>query len=110
MARMEKIYLQRGNRIRRELTRDGESLSSNDKSAISRVQAWINESVCLDTDNADDPIEYADGYVTIQGGLASGLVEGTYEVKLTVYDLENPEGLAWGSFQVEVVSWPVCEE
>lgn len=110
MARAEKVYIGLDNRTVRELTKDGESLSSDDKDAISKVQAYIGDLVCIDTTVTDDPISYSDGEVTMQLGLVSGIEAGTHTVYLTVYDTNNDNGLAWGSFQVEIVDWPTCSE
>lgn len=109
MARMEKIYLGRENRLVRELTRAGAVLGTADKEAITRVQAWINDEHCLDTDNPAHPIEYDDGVVTMQAGLVAGLEPGEATIHLTVYDPEHSDGLAWGSFEAEVLPWPTCE-
>jgi Flp pilus assembly protein TadB len=67
------IYLGRENRLVRELTRARAALSADDKAAITRVQAWFSDTVCLDTDEATDPISYTGGVVTMQPGLASTL-------------------------------------
>ena len=109
MARAEKIYIGAENRIVRELTRSGAVLSAEDKSAITKVQAWIGESVCLDTDEAAHPIEYADGIVTMQPGIVAGLEPGEYTVHFRVFDPDHATGLAWGSFEAEAVQWPACE-
>ena len=109
MARAEQIYLGTENRVVRELTRNGAPLSDHDKDAITRVQAWFSDTVCLDTDNATDPIEYADGSITMQPGLIAGLEAGEITVHLTVFDHDHDQGLAWGSFPAEVQDWPKCE-
>ena len=109
MARGEKIYVGAENRTVRELTKAGQTLTEDEKLAVLRVQAWFSDTVCLDTDNATDPISYEDGKVTMQAGLASGLSAGESTVYLTVFDAEHTTGLAWGSFSVEIIDWPKCE-
>ena len=108
MARSETIYLGRENRLVRELTRAGSALSDSDQAAITRVQAHIG-TTCLDTDEATDPISYTGGVVTMQPGLASTLEAGESTCYLTVYDNDHADGLAWGSFPVEIIDWPTCE-
>ena len=109
MARAEKIYIGAENRMVRELTRAGSALSAEDKAAITRVQAWISDTICLDTDEAADPIVYADGIVTMQPGLVDGLEAGEYTVHFRIFDPDHATGLAWGSFEAEAVVWPTCE-
>ena len=109
MARSEQIYLGRQNRLVRELTRAGQPLGPADKAAITRVTAHIGP-VCLDSADPAHPITYADGVVTMQPGLVDGLPIGETECHLAIHDPGNePHGLAWGSFPVEVVDWPKCE-
>lgn len=104
----ERVYLERDNTIVRELLKNGSPLSSSDKTAITRVQAWFDDDVCLDTDDEDGTIEYdsSTGYVTIQAGNVSGLENGKHTVKLTVFDSENTNGLAWGSWVAHIRDWP----
>ena len=108
MARSEKVFLGRENRLVRELTRAGQPLGPDDKSAITRVQAHIG-TTCLDTDDPADPITYADGKITMQLGLVTTLEPGTPDCHLTIHDPVHPLGLAWGSFPLEIILWPNCE-
>ena len=108
MARAEKIYIGAENRIVRELTRAGQPLSADDKAAITKVHAWIGETVCLDSTEVTDPISYDDGKVTMQLGLLD-LEPGEYTIHLRVFDPAHSTGLAWGSFEAEAVLWPTCE-
>lgn len=108
MARAESIYLGRENRLVRELTRAGQPLSPDDQAAITRVTAHIG-TVCLDTAEATDPIEYTGGIVTMQPGLVADLEPGESECHLTIHDNAHATGLAWGSFPVEIIAWPSCE-
>jgi hypothetical protein len=67
---------------------------------------------CIDTDEVGDPIELsADATkVHLQLGLIPLLAPGRHrDGKLTIYDAEHPEGLAWADYRVRVESWPVCE-
>ncbi len=109
MAKGEKIYLGAENRIVRELTKNKQSLPEEEKLAVLRVQAWITDTVCLDTQNVDDPISYDDGKVTMQPGLLAGLEPGDATIHLTIFDAEHVTGLAWGSFPAEIIDWPKCE-
>ncbi len=110
MSRAETIYIGAENRIVRELTRDRSSLSDGDKDSITRVQAWINESLCLDTANPAHQIAYDDGKVTMQLGLVAGLKPGRVTIHLTVFDADHEQGLAWDDFRAKIVTWPKCEE
>ena len=109
MARGEKIYIGAENRTVRELTKAGQALTTDEKAAVLRVQAWINNNICLDTEDATHPISYDDGKVTMQAGLIEGLEAGAATIYLTVFDAEHTTGLAWGSFSVEIIDWPKCE-
>ena len=105
---MEHAWINRANTIRRVLRADSGDLDSDQQAAITRVVACVNGH-CLDTDEAADPIEYADGVVEMQLGLVPGIKPGFKIVRLIVYDTETPEGKAWGEFRVRVHAWEDCE-
>ena len=106
---MEHAWIGRANTIRRVLRADSGDLDGDQQAAITRVVARV-DGLCLDTDEASDPIEYADGVVEIQLGLVPGITPGFKAVRLIVYDAETPEGKAWGEFRVRVHdAWEDCE-
>ena len=100
-------YIDRANSARIELTEGRRPVADGFDRAVLRFGAW-----CLDTADQDAPIQMAAGgkAVDVQVGLVEGLVRGQYTARLTVYDQENPEGLAWPTpIGVFVQPWDACE-
>jgi hypothetical protein len=66
---------------------------------------------CIDTVNDAAKIALTESKtrVEITAGHISGLAVGVYEGKLTCYDAEATNGIAWEDFNVQVETWPVCE-
>jgi len=102
-----RAYVNRSNRTRLELRQDGALVAAN---AVTRAQFRFG-TWCLDTNDLADPIELvADATaVEMQLGLVDGITPGTYRGKLTVYDLNHPNGIAWSEVVVEATAWNVCE-
>lgn len=68
---------------------------------------------CIDTDNIAhaDILSFnnAKTKLILKGGLISNLVVGQYqEAFLTVYDDDNPLGIAWFKIPVIVEPWETC--
>jgi len=107
-----RVYVGRDNRTRLELRQEGELVVAN---AVTRAQFKFG-TWCLDTDGAlasppaPAPIELvADATaVEMQLGLVTDLTPGTYRGRLTVYDLNHPNGIAWSTVEVIVGTWAVC--
>lgn len=111
MARdTETAFVGRANTIKRVLRRQGSDLGDDDRLAVTRVTANFG-AYCLDTDVGADPITYDSdtGAVAMQIGLVPNIEPGRYDLTLTVFDAETPEGFAWGSFRVSVVEWATCD-
>jgi hypothetical protein len=101
-----RVYVGRDNRTRLELRQEGELVVAN---AVTRAQFKFG-TWCLDTSEAGDPIELMNNAqaVEMQLGLVTGLTPGTYRGKLTVYDLNHPNGIAWAEVSVLAQKWNVC--
>lgn len=104
----EAAYVGRENRIRRTLRINGAELTQDQRDAVTRVVATWG-SIALDTDVQSDPISYIDGVVELQPGLATGIAEGEFDVKLTVFDAVSVQGRAWGHFVMDVWPWAAGE-
>lgn len=87
-----------------------------ESNVITRVMVYLDNYLCLDTDNPGDPvaIQLTDDAqaVLIRFGLAPGIQENkTYTAKITIFTGQDPhpKGLAWGEpFPVHVMPWPIC--
>jgi hypothetical protein len=99
----ETAYKNRDNIIRRSLLKSGQPLSTVEKAAITRVIADVGP---LRVDSSAGSLIWWDGeYVNIRAGLIPEIRVREYDVKLTVFDAETPNGKAWGSFPMSVISW-----
>ena len=100
-------YLGRANSARILLLKQGRPVSSGFERAVIRFGEW-----CVDTSAENHPAQIVESgkAVDVQIGLIPGLRRGQYTARLTVYDQENPEGLAWPTpIGVFIQPWDACE-
>lgn len=104
----ESIYLGRANHIKRKLTKNGSELTDAEKSAITKVQVII-QGVCFDSE-ADSEISYSDGVFDLQAGLRTLEPKENEIAYIFVFDADHStDGLAWGTFRVQILDYPTCE-
>lgn len=75
--------------------------------AVFRFGDW-----CLDTSEPGDPIELIDSATRVQMrlGLVQDIAPGIYPGRLTVFDAQSANGIAWGESVIHVIveDWPTC--
>ena len=99
---IETAWIGRANEVRRALTKGGAELSSDEKNAVSKVEARFSR---FSADTAANPtiISYSGGVVSIRFGRIPGVEPGTHRVTLVVFDPIAAEGYNWGFFTVNVM-------
>lgn len=108
MASYETIYIGRDNTIDLILKADGEAV---DLSSVTQIDVSVG-GVVIESSNADtDAIRWAQvgydtGEIRISFGSVDGLVASSAKkwAYIVIYDLENPDGVVWGSFPVLILS------
>ena len=98
------VFIGRDNKLTLTLFQNGEAVTAG---AITRAVFKIDDYVA-DTEQAGDPIELVEEAtkIVLKPGLITGLVPGTFSGKLTVYDTEATNGVAWGgTIKLNVFSW-----
>lgn len=106
---MSTVYLDRDNKIRLKLEADG-SVVGEDR--VTRAQFWFpagatdddNEKL-LDT-QSDSEITLTNNATVVEVSAGQlGLKNGRYQCYLTIFDVSNPNGLAWDKVVVRVTQW-----
>lgn len=102
----ELVYLGHDNVISLLLTSNNVAI---DLANITKMTIVVGDTLVTSTNQAADPIlwnqvGYPTGKVTLKLGLQD-IVAGIYErCYLTIYDVNNPEGIVWDALKLEVVN------
>jgi len=99
---IETAWVGRANEVRRVLTKNGAELSSDEKTAVSKVEVRLSQTA-VDTNSDPNVVSYDNGIVSIRFGRISGIEAGTHRATLVVYDSNTPDGYNWGFFTVNVM-------
>lgn len=106
-----RIFKERDNTLRLQLTQDGEVVAQDSVTrAILRVRISSGD-VILDSSDAGDDLTLTDNATVVQIG-ADGLSDvdpGIYPTWLTIYDGGSADGIAWAEPELEVVEWKADE-
>ncbi len=103
------VFIERDNRVYLNLFRDETPVTPN---AVTRAIFRFGE-YCLDTDIDTDLIWFKNDKQTVvmQPGLVENLIPNKCVGNLTIFDSNNPHGLAWGrTVKVDIKKWPLCED
>jgi hypothetical protein len=102
-------YIGRDNEERLELLNNGSVVTAGAVTrAVFKFSAW-----CLDTE-IDSEVFYflnpANQTLCFKLGLVEGIRVGTFTTgRLTIYDHQNQNGIAWGPRMTVIINaWPVC--
>lgn len=100
----EIVYLRHNNVIGRQTKIDG---SAEDLSAVTKITATFDDVTVESTDHISGEIRwYNDGYVSGEIrfclGSNANINPGAYSVPVVTYDLDNPNGVVWGTIDVIV--------
>lgn len=105
------IYIDRDNTVKIELLLNNRKLGRGGGnqviSSITRAVVYIEEdNVTLDSD-IDPELSLTDQEtaILITYGEKLNLTPGTYSCKLTCYDINHPNGVAWASFRLRIEQW-----
>lgn len=103
----ETVYLYHDNSIDLILKADGTAVGT---SAVTMITASFGTVLCKSTDKAAGIIRWDQaGYDTGEirmflGGATSVVVDKYPEVPIVVYDATNPNGVVWGTVEIDVLA------
>lgn len=101
-------YIGRDNEERLQLLQGGSLVTAG---AVTRAVLKFS-GYCIDTDVDSGVIYFSDSdnqVLCLKLGMVDDIAAGTYRgAKLTLYDVDNTNGIAWTDLVVAVKPWNVC--